>query len=95
MNEPRDERIDALLNSSLSHETLEDDIFTRGVIDLIDRRTRQRRAMLAVAWVCAAAIGLAILPTALASLTSITPASVAAMMVLCAISSLVWTATAD
>ena len=95
MNEPRDEQIDALLTSALSSETLEDGMFTRGVIDLIDRRTRHRRATLAVAWACAAAIGLATLPTALASLTSVTPASLAAMMVLSAISSLVWTATAD
>ena len=95
MNEPRDGHVDALLKSALADERIVDGVFTRGVMDLINRRARQRRAILTVAWVSAAAIGLATFPSAPASWTSVTAASLAAMMVLSAISSLVWTATAD
>ena len=95
MNEPRDEQVDRLLQSALAEEPLADERFTPGVMDLIGRRTRQRRAILTAAWMTAAGIAAATLPAASATWTSVTPSSLAAMMVLGTMSSLVWTATAD
>jgi hypothetical protein len=95
MNDARDEQVDASLMSALADEPLEDDGFTRGVIDLINRRRRRRRAVLAVAWASAAAIGVTTLPADAASGTPVTGSSLAAMMVLSTMVSLVWTATVD
>ena len=48
MNEPGDEAVDTLLKSALAMESLADGVFTRGVMDLIGRRMRQRRVLLTV-----------------------------------------------
>ena len=95
MNEPRDERVDRLLQSALAEDPLAGERFTRGVMDLIGRRTRRRRAILTAAWMSAAAIAAATLPATSATWASVTPSSLAALMVLGTMSSLVWTATAD
>jgi hypothetical protein len=95
MSEPRDEAIDTLLKSALAMEPLADAVFTQGVMDLIGRRKRQRRAGLTVGWVSAGAIGLSTFPSAPAAWGAVAPTSLAAMMVLFAISSLIWTATAE
>jgi hypothetical protein len=95
MNEPEDEVVDTLLKSALAMEPLADGAFTQGVMDLIGRRRRQRRALLTVAWVGAGAIGLGTFPSAPAAWAAVAPTSLAAMMVLVAVSSLVWTATAE
>ena len=95
MNDPRDEAIDTLLKSALAMEPLADGVFTQGVMDLIGRRRRQRRALLTAGWVSAGAIGLGTFPVAPAAWAAVAPTTLAAMMVLFAISSLVWTATAE
>lgn len=95
MNEPRDEAIDTLLKSALVIEPLADAAFTQGVIDLIGRRRRQRRALLTVGWIGAGAIGLGTFPSAPAAWAAVAPTSLAAMMVLFAVSSLIWTAAAE
>lgn len=95
MNEPRDEAVDTLLKSALAMEPLADGVFIQGVMDRIGRRRRQRRALLTVAWVLAGVIGLATFPAAPAAWEAVAPTSLAAMMVLFAVSSLVWTATPE
>jgi hypothetical protein len=95
MNEPRHEAVETLLKSTLAMEPLADGVFTHGVMNRIGRRRRQRRALLSVAWVVAGAIGLATFPTAPAAWAAVAPTSLAAMMVLFAVSSLVWTATPE
>jgi len=95
MNEPRDEAVDTLLKSALATEALGDGVFTQGVMDRIGRWRRQRRALLTVAWVSAGGIGLGTFPSAPATWAAVAPTSLAAMMVLFAVSSLVWTATAE
>ena len=95
MNEPGDESVDTLLKSALAMEPLADEVFTRDVMGVIGRRRRQRRALLTVAWVSAAAIAFGTFPSAPAAWAAVAPTSLAAMMVLFAISSLIWTATAE
>ena len=95
MNEPADESVDTLLKSALAMEPLADEVFTRDVMGVIGRRRRQRRALLTVAWVSACAIALGTFPIAPAAWAGVAPTSLAAMMVLFAISSLIWTATAE
>ena len=95
MNEPRDEEVERLLKSALAIEPLADAGFSQSVMGLIGRRRRRRRALLTVAWVSAAAIALSTFPSTPAAWAAIAPTSLAAMMVLSAISSVVWTATAE
>ena len=95
MNEPADESVDTLLKSALAMEPLADEVFTRDVMGVIGRWRRQRRALLTVAWVSAAAIAFGTFPSAPAAWAAFAPTSLAAMMVLVAVSSLVWTATAE
>jgi hypothetical protein len=95
MNEPRDEAVDALVKSALAMDPLADEVFTQRVMDRIDQRRRQRRSLLTVAWVSACAIALGTFPIAPAAWAAVAPTSLAAMMVLVAVSSLVWTATAE
>jgi hypothetical protein len=95
MNDPRDEAIDTLLKSALAMEPLADGVFTQGMMDLIGRRRRRRRALLTAGWVSAGAIGLGTFPVAPAAWAAVAPTTLAAMMVLFAISGLIWTATAE
>lgn len=95
MNEPRDEAVDTLLKSALAMEPLADEMFTQELMDRIDRRRRQRRGLLTASWIGAVAIGLATFPSAPAAWAAVAPTSLAAMMVLLTVSSLIWTATAE
>jgi len=70
-------------------------VFTQGVMEPIGRRRRRRRALLTGAWVSAGVIALGTFPSAPAAWAAFAPTSLAAMMVLLALSSLVWTATAE
>jgi hypothetical protein len=95
MNEPQDEVVDTLLKSALATEPLADGVFTQRVMERIGRRRRQRRALLGVAWVTAGAICLGTFPSAPAAWAAVPPTSLALMMLLFAVSSLVWTTTAE
>jgi hypothetical protein len=95
MNESEDERLDAALMSALADEPLAGDAFTGAVMGRLHRRARHRRAILTVGWIAAAVIALATFTSASASSTTVTPALLAAMMVLSAISGLAWTTAED
>jgi hypothetical protein len=95
MKESDDDRLDAALMSALSEEPLAGDVFTRAVMARVQRRSGHRRLILTIGWVAAAAVALATFPSAPAAGGPITPALLAAMMVLSAMSSLAWTAAED
>lgn len=96
MNDAKDdETVERWLTSALVDEPLRDDGFTTAVLDRIHRRADRRRTLLTIGWVTAATAVFASTPGASVSWASITPASLAAMMMLSALCSLVWMATTD
>lgn len=96
MNDAKDdEAVERWLTSALVDEPLRDDGFTTAVLDRIHRRADRRRTLLTIGWVAAAIPVFTSIPGASVLWASVTPASLAAMMMLSALCSLVWIATTD
>ena len=71
------------------------DGFTTAVLNRIQRRADRRRTLLTIGWVAAAIAVFTSTSGASVSWAAVTPASLAAMMMLSALCSLVWIATTD
>jgi hypothetical protein len=96
MNDAKDdEAVERWLTSVLVDEPLRDDGFTTAVLDRIHRRADRRRILLTIGWAAAATAVFASIPGASVSWASVTPAGLAAMMMLSTLCSLVWIATTD
>jgi hypothetical protein len=91
-----DEAVEKWLSAVLAAEPPADgEEFTATVLRRLGREASRRRAWLTVGYVAAGIAGLVSVPDASVVWASLTPATLAGMMTLSALCSVVWTATLD